>query len=42
MELPATRVRLGAAFDDVAGRDVLAGLPSRAPFVRLTSTRRTS
>jgi acetoacetyl-CoA synthetase len=39
LELPAKRILLGAALDDVASRDVLADPTSLDPFVTLAATR---
>ena len=39
LELPAKRILLGAALDDVASRDVLADPTALDPFVALSSTR---
>ena len=39
LELPAKRILLGAALDDVASRDVLADPTSLDPFVALAATR---
>ena len=39
LELPAKRILLGAAIDDVASRDVLADPTSLDPFVALAATR---
>jgi acetoacetyl-CoA synthetase len=42
LELPAKKILLGAAMDDVASRDVLADPTSLDPFVQLAAARRTS
>jgi acetoacetyl-CoA synthetase len=39
LELPAKRILLGAALEDVASRDVLADPTALDPFVALSSTR---
>jgi acetoacetyl-CoA synthetase len=39
LELPAKRILLGAALEDVASRDVLAGLTALDPFVALAFKR---
>ena len=42
LELPAKKILLGAALDDVASRDVLADPTSLDTFVELAAARRTS
>jgi acetoacetyl-CoA synthetase len=39
LELPAKRILLGAALDDVASRDVLADPAALDPFVGLAASR---
>jgi acetoacetyl-CoA synthetase len=39
LELPAKRILLGAALEDVASRDVLADPTALDPFVALATTR---